>query len=273
MSLNVCTESREKQYLLCLTTVLRSSKVWSKKICQLHHKRTSKLRWCDFISQRKKKVKTPKMGIAFGIQKDHSKSYTINIKVPNAVVTFSNFPSDETFARDLQKDVQYIMQSTWPELPSDYRIILQKLFAFLDSSQSIVKTQILKYSTVADSKDIINQFSLLESHTTTLKTIFEMSLSSGMSEENRDRGTYACQQILRYFSDESGILFKNFLLTTPCLVTFVGIYRNFVQFWGHQNQDDQEMALLDVTVKNYEQKCIQERLDNIKMLRTQSESL
>lgn len=212
------------------------------------------------------------MGIAFGIQKDHSKSYTINIKVPNAIVTFSNFPSDETFSSDLQKDIQYVLQSSLHELPSDYRIILHKIFTFFETTQSTMKENILKYSSVADSKDIINQLSQLESHTTTLMKMYEMFLNSDISEDNREAATTACREILRYFSDENGILFQKYFLTSPCLVTFAGLYQSLVKFLGHPD-DSKEMTSLGIIVKNYEKKCIQERLDNIKMLRTQSESL
>lgn len=216
------------------------------------------------------------MGIAFGIQKDHSKSYTLNIKVPNPIVTFSNFPSDASYYRDLQKDTQYIMQASLLELPSDYWSILQKLSTFLEDSQSIMLENILNSSLVVENKDIRNrleQLPLLGSHATTLTTIFKMSLNCKIiAKDDQELAAFACREILRYFSDEFGILFKHFSLTTPFLVVFAGIYQTFVKFWGRQGQYDEEMTLLGVTVTNYANKCIQERLDNIKMLRTQSES-
>jgi len=212
------------------------------------------------------------MGIALGIQRDHSKSYTLNIRVPNPIVTFSTFPSDESLFKNLQEDGQYILQSTLQVLPPDYPTVFHRLFAFLDNSQSTMKVNILKYASVADSKDILNQLSQLESHTSTIKTVFEMLFSLGIVEEDRQSALTACREIIRYFSDEDGILFKKYFLTTPCLVTFAGVYQSLVQFWGRQDDHKNEMALLAATMIKYKQKCIQERLDNIKMLRTQSES-
>lgn len=219
------------------------------------------------------KTSTVKMGIAFGIQSDHSKSYTLNIKIPNPIVTFPDLPPNGTHLRELQADAQTILQSSLHQLPSNFWTILHKLFLFLENSQSSMKQHFLKYSSVADAKDIINQLSQLEFHMTTLSKSFQMFLNNEISEENRQSATSACQEILRYFSDETGIFFTHYFRTTPCLVTFAAIYQTFVKFWGQKDDDGQQMVLLQETVKNYEQKCIQERLDNIKMLRTQTESL
>lgn len=214
------------------------------------------------------------MGIAFGIQSDHSKSYTLNIKVPNPIVTFPNLPPNGTLLKELQTDIQTILQSSLDQLPSDFQTTLHKIFLFLENSQSTMREQFLKYSSVADAKDIINQLSQLEIHTTTLTKSFEMFLTNDeISEENRQFVTTACQEILRYFSDETGILFKNYFQTTPFLVTVAAIYQCFNKSFGNKDDDSQQIVLLQATVKNYEQKCIQERMDNIKMLRTHTESL
>lgn len=213
------------------------------------------------------------MGISLGVQSDHSKSYTINIKVPNPIVTFSNFPSDDDFFRDLRNDIHHIiLGSSSDELPSDYKIIVKKLFTFLEHSQSIMRENILKNISVAESKDILNQLSQLEIHTTTLVKSFGIVIRDGISEENDEattEGFEACQEILRYFSDENGIFYQKYFIATPCLVTFAGIYKSFVKLCG---RGDQIEETLRTTVQNYKNKCIQERLDNIKMLRTKSES-
>jgi len=215
------------------------------------------------------------MGIALGVQADHSKSYTINIKVPNPIVTFSNFSSDDNFFRDLQKDIQYVTSvSSLDELPSDYRIILQKLFTFLEHRQSIKRENILKYVLVAESKDILNQLSHLEIHTATLIKSFEIVMRDGILDENVEAATEgftSCQEILRYLSDENGIFFQKYFISTPCLVTYAGIYQSFVKLCRREDLVE-EMALLRTTAQKFKDKCIQERLDNIKMLRTQSES-
>lgn len=212
------------------------------------------------------------MGIALGVQPDHSKSYTINIKVPNPIVTFSNFPSDENFFRDLQKDIQdTILGSSLDDRPSDYSVILQKLFTFLEHSQSVMRENILKYISVAESKDILNQFSQLEIHSTTLVKSFEILIRAGNVEETITDGLSSCHEILRYFSDENGIFYQKYFITTPCLATFAGIYQSFVKLCGRQDQIE-KITLLRTTLQHFKEKCILERLDNIKMLRTQSES-
>jgi hypothetical protein len=215
------------------------------------------------------------MGISLGVQSDHSKSYIINIKVPDPIVTFSNFPSDEHFFRDLRKDIQYVIDgSALDELPSNYRTILQKLFTFLEHSQSVMRENILKYVSVAESKDILNQFSQLEIHTTNLIKSFEVVLRDGMLEENIEaitEGLTSCQEIVRYFANEDGIFSQKYFIATPCLFTFAGIYKTFAKLCGRQDLIE-EFKVLQTTVENFKKKCIQERIDNIKMLRTQSTS-
>lgn len=209
------------------------------------------------------------------IQSDHSKSYTINIKVPNPIVTFPNFPSDEHYFRDLQNDIRRIISvSSLDDLPSDYRLIIQKLFTFVEHSQSMMRENILKYVSVADSKDILNQLSQLEIHTSTLIKSFEILMRNGMSEENDEvitGGCESCRAILRYFSDENGIFYQKYFITTPCLLAFGGIYQSFVKLCQRPDQTE-EMTLLRTTLQHYKKECIRERLDNIKMLRTKSES-
>ncbi len=206
------------------------------------------------------------MGIA---QSDHSKSYTLYIKVPNPIVTFSNFPSNESLFQQLQQNIQQINSaSSLLELPSDYSGILQKLFDFLENTQPI--REMLKYSSADEFKNIESQFSQLETHLTALQDAFKALLrEDGNREDVVADGNSACEQLARCFADKNGHFYRNFFITSPYIVVFAGIYKSFSKLFGGRGETDE---MIGTTVEDYKIKAIQERLDNIKMLRSQSVS-
>lgn len=200
---------------------------------------------------------------------------TLFIKVPNAIVTFSNFPSNNIF-KDLQKDIEQVISvSSLDERPPDYWIRLQKLFTFMESCQSVMMENILRVAPREEWKNIENQLSQLRTHTDILQRNVEFLQQNDLIEEIRENATSAgfsaCQEICRLFTDENGFFYEKCFTTTPFLVAFVGVYRSFAKLWLRADHEN-EMTQLENVLQKYKEKCVQERLDNIKMLRTQSVS-
>lgn len=209
------------------------------------------------------------------VQSDHSKSYTLTIKVPNPVVTFIHFPPDEYNFEDLQRNVQCIAQSSNPR-QFDFVAILQKVFAFVEKSQSVMREKILLQSNRVEFKDADNQLTELSRHTTILNKVFQALLQDDLSEEDRaeavDEGLTSSQSIVRYFSDENGIFSANFFLVSPCIVGCAGIIQSFAKNWLADGERTTLTESLKTILDQFAEKCIQERLANIKMLRNQSVS-
>lgn len=212
-------------------------------------------------------------------QGDHSKEFVIKIKVPNPIVTFMNFQVDEAGFKKLQKEIQEVIWGAEKyELPPDYWINVRKIFTFLDSSLANITENILKYASGEEAQNLRTQFSSLETNTIQLRKSYEILLQDGVSESERNSSTAggiaAGGEILQCFADRSGILCKKSILSAPYLVAFAGIYKAFWILWGKEDSSRRrkEMERLEDTLQCYKIQCIQERLDNIKMLRTQSES-
>jgi len=213
-------------------------------------------------------------------QGDHSKQNTVTIKVPDPIVTFLGIQFETSGApKTLQKEIQeVILGASQHELPPNYWINVRKLFGFLDKSFFVIKENILKYAATSEVEDLNNILSQLESQTAGLRKSFESLLQDGISESERNSSTFnglgACQGIIGLFADRNGILFKKSFLTSGFLVTFGALYKSFSKMWdrGDSSRRRKEMERLEDTIEVYKNECIRERLDNIKMLRTQSES-
>lgn len=227
----------------------------------------------DRLSLHEEVLFSSKMGV---VQSDHSKSNILYIRVPDPIVTFQKHPPNEYNFTDIRNKIYYIVKASLDDLPPDYWVILSRLFGTLDSCQSIFSEKTLKESTSADYKDIAQRLTALANHTDTLKKSIQILLQDGNSDDHRNTATseafLACQEIVRCFSDESGPFFRNPFLSCPCLITCAGIIRSFSKLWLSDGQRSELTNVATNILLQYKDKCIQERLDNIKMLRTQSVS-
>jgi len=220
-------------------------------------------------------------------QGDHSKQCVVTIKIPDPVIAFLNFQNEGDLRKKLEKDIQAVVWgSSKVELPPNYWVNVRKLFSFLDKSYAIMFENILKYPAptegsedAATGDDVRNYLTQLEMHTATLKKSFETLLQQDIPEEVKsasiDEGLSAGQEILGYFADRNGLLCRKHFLTSPFLVTVSGVYRSFSKMWTKLEDGSRrrkEMERMEDTLIFYKNQCIQERLDNIKMLRVQSES-
>ncbi|XP_037044802.1 uncharacterized protein LOC119080506 [Bradysia coprophila] len=213
------------------------------------------------------------MGLA---QSDHSKSYIISIKVPDPIATFPKLPPNEYNFTDLRNKIYYIVKASMDDLPPDYWVILQRLFTLLDCCQSVLSENILKQSASAEYKDTAQRLTALATHIETLNKNIQILLQDGTSDDNRsiaeNEGFVSCQEIIRCFSDENGSFYRNTFLSCPCLIISAGIIRSFSKLWLTDGQMNELTKVATPVLLCFKDKCIQERLDNIKMLRTQSVS-